>query len=560
MKIRLNKNSSKNSVNKDEFIKLDLKNNTKILPVEPINEIIDLNEQFNKERQNSKYYRISGVINSLFTNVLFNVSGDKSWAAFNNPLFRDRTFPPNKLLTDSEDLTYKESINKHLKNKNGWFGYINPIIGDGNLCGWVDMEPARNKFSLSTQNGLKNWDLTITYPASNESINGDITYNGLLIVSHKLTIIGNRSSTTFGTPVKHGLSQGEKVRLTGIEGNNGIYTVIRTGEDNGDNKEYYFSVAISEKLLKVNGPRMIRIYNGSESQYYFRKFKKIPVRNGNDELKTDDYEIFKSAFSKSIYGDVTHQFIINEDIDITNVKDNLGRPLSEIYLTLIKTDSDGIFTSVKSGILMPFINEIINSKTVPDIREITNLPSSHIPLDTDVKINNNIFYGDVCEYNILELKEKILGIVNHRFNTINRETSNVVLPNINLEGSNLNLESRNEGYIYHPHFKIKLREFSSYIEQGNIKTINLPSYAINVGDGRYLWRDLLDIGINDIKENVVDYPYVNGVHYINSNFSISLKRQDPFNLYGILHTKFPSDNPTIIMNDNLLIKKSENAC
>ena len=431
------------------------------------------------------------------------------------------------------------------------------------------MEPNRKLFSLSPRNNVKNWEWTVTYPAQNvHDIN--IINNGILLIDSNSTIIGNRTMLTFTTPIKHGLSQGEGVDLANLTDDNifdGAYTVVRLGEDNGDNKEYHFSVEISGATSLTANARMSRIFNGRKSFYYVRRFKKINVRVGNDEIENDDYEIFPLAFSQNIYEDKVNHFVINEDIDISGLKDNLGRPLSEIFVTIIKTDSGGKFTNIKSGIDIPLISGIESNAGIPDIRRITNftgittsaITTSHIPLDLNVKITDDGFYGDVAEYNIFEQKEKILAEVNHRFNTPNRETTGTLI-DVDFSGTQIDLGVRYEGFVYKPHHKIKIREYSSYIEEGTASTLDKPSYAIDVLDGRFLWGDLLDIGLNDIQETILDYPFLNGTHYINTNISLPLKRQDPFGFYGLQYKKFPADNPGILLDDTIIIKKSQDVC
>jgi len=119
-KHRLNKSSSQRSVNVDGYSKISLSSNYNLLPIGEVNKIINSAEQFNEERRNSNLYRLSGSISPLFTNVLFNTSGESSWKSFNNNLFRDRTFPPDGIsLDDEEDFTYLEAIEAHLKEDDG---------------------------------------------------------------------------------------------------------------------------------------------------------------------------------------------------------------------------------------------------------------------------------------------------------------------------------------------------------------------------------------------------------------------------------------------------------
>ena len=171
-------------------------------------------------------------------------------------------------------------------------------------------------------------------------------------------------------------------------------------------------------------------------------------------------------------------------------------------------------------------------------------------------MSNNDFYGDICEYSKYEAKETILLPVMHRFNTIDRETT--VLKGITDGVIN---GPRNEGYIYQPHYQIKIREFSNYVEQGDSSIVGIPEYAENLGDDRYLWRDFLDIGYNDGQEETIDYPFLNGAHYIYNNICFVVKRQDPFGNYGLLYTKsFPRDSSGKSVGDKFTIKNSGDAC
>jgi len=422
------------------------------------------------------------------------------------------------------------------------------------------MEPTRDKFSLSPQVGLRNWELALTYPAAKESKEGDITYMGLFIINSEQALVGDRLMMSFTTPVKHGLSQGEKVKLTGLLTNNGTYTVVRLGKSNGDYQEYVFTVDITEEIVLGDNPRMIRIYDGRQSTYYFRKFKKITSKLDSEGATNNDYEIFPLAFSQNVFEDNNNHFVINEDVDIAGLVDCHKRPLSELYITLIKTDSNNTFTQIKSGLDMPYITGALGNTTLPNIRLITNSSVSNEELDSDVKITDDTFYGDVAEYNFLELKEKVLGEVRHRFNTKNRISTSTLLNDTDFNDTKVDLGIRYEGYLYKPHHKIKIRDFSSYVEQGNSNTLNMPNYKAPLDGGRYLWRDLLDIGTNDAKESTVDYPFLNGAHYINSEILFKVRRQDPFGLYGLQYTGFPADRPGNMIDDNIIIKESQDVC
>jgi hypothetical protein len=571
---------TRESVNKDAYFKVQFNNSERLLPPGEINKVLDVGEQFNRERQECPYYRIYGKINPLISNVLFNLTGADSWQTFSTRLFINNTFD-----SDDEYLTYEEAIKKHLKEIDGWYGYFDPDFTKAALCEFYDMEPKRKRFSFipdranptsASNSSVKNWELTITYPYSADTkhplING-----GILLVQKEDVIVGSRKMTALSVPVSHNLEEGDIVRLTGTT-NDKDYVVKRVGLDNGDLKKYFFCIDIDPTTIDIGAnSRMIKIVNDIPCQYYFRKFKKIKTKS-SAVIETDDYEVFKLAFSENIYVDAIEQFVFNEDIDVSDLTDNLGRPLSELYLTIIKTDSNNIFTKVSSGIESPyltFLNTANNNqylKNIPVIQKIHNVSSApsqtFTALELDVKVNDNDFYGDVVEYNLINVEEVVLSDVYYRFSTINRETSSNTTVNITntiIDGGTTNLSytinaPRPEGYYYKAHHLIRIRDYSNYIEEGDENTQDKPDYSVNLGDGRYVWRDLLDIGSTDVKTEYVDYPFLNGAHYMYNSYCFEVKRQDPFDNWDMYYSKFPADPIGNTTNLKFKLNSSDNVC
>lgn len=403
--------------------------------------------------------------------------------------------------------------------------------------------------------------------------------NGLLIIDMESLTISERNMTGFAVPCKHNLSIGDVVEISNTTGYDGQYTVYSTGLANGDLKDYYFVIDIPTTGSINNNSRMNKIVDETRVNYYFRIFTKIKTKT-TPIIETDDYETYQAGFSENFYNDAITQFVFNEEIDVSNLKDNLGRPLSEIYLTTVKTSSNNLFTKVKSGIETPFISNLNNSGQlrwlldVPVIQKIHNggsLPyESHTPLENDISPIAFSFYGDVVEYNNSTLLETVLADVQHRFNTNNRELTNndidEVYGTVTEVGQtqpltkSLSLGPRQEGYFYKPHYQIKIRNFSNYIEEADSTVDMIPSYAVIRDDGKYIWRDLLSIGFNDGETNILDYPFLNGSHYRYQNYCFSLKRQDPYALWGLLYTKFPSDQTGDRITDRFTVKSSDDVC
>ena len=69
--------------------------------------------------------------------------------------------------------------------------------------------------------------------------------------------------------------------------------------------------------------------------YYFRKFKKLKSVIG-DDIRSD---VNKIAFAKNIYGDDVAQVVFTDDIDIEGLLDHNGRPVSDIFFTIVKRNA-----------------------------------------------------------------------------------------------------------------------------------------------------------------------------------------------------------------------------
>lgn len=593
LKYKINENSAKDVTNQETFLNVGFTGERKLLPVGEINHIVDVGDEFYKERNKSSLYRLQGTVSPLFSNSLMNVTTVPIISTNTNINITNKNngldiFIADKFIKDQasssvstvtfinqtgrEDLTYQQSLNTYLKEKDGWFGFTDPDITKSGFCDFFDIEPTRDRFELNSSVSVKGWELTVTYPYESDNTH-HVVSGGLLIVSAASVLVGGRPMIALSTSTQHGLENGDRVRLTGMTSSyNGDHTVKRLGLDNGDYLANYFVIDVTPTTIGVinNNGRMKKIINGEPSTYYLRKFKKI--------LEKNDYEMYPLGFSKNIFNDTNYQFIINKDIDVKfnssgdEIRDNLGRPLSELYVTFIKTDSNGMFGPIKSGLDLEFIEGNLTDTKLSNVRRIHDGPTSwtgftsHDTLlgENDIYnqfTNKDWFYGDVVEYNRFTLRETKLANVLHRFNTTNRETAN---------STTLAKGPRREGYLYNPHHLFKIREFSLYIEQGDDKTGGIPDYSeyLGVNDGRYLWRDFLDIGLYDVEGVDLNYPFTNGAHYIHQNICLMTTRQDPFGQYDLYYYGDntgngpfdPSDPRGDALTDNFTIKKAQDVC
>lgn len=129
----------------------------------------------------------------------------------------------------------------------------------------------------------------------------------------------------------------------------------------GDDRKTYYLLNHKYVNLDDNAQDLSykRVIDGEEMKYYVRVFSRIPNWKGCDTEVTPetiydnekqllaryqtlehDFEnhISQLAFAKNIYGDDIAEIVYTDDIDISYLKDNLGRPVSSIFLTILKNN------------------------------------------------------------------------------------------------------------------------------------------------------------------------------------------------------------------------------
>ena len=126
-----------------------------------------------------------------------------------------------------------------------------------------------------------------------------------------------------------------------------------------DNKKYYVingRINIDETAQNISYKKVI---GGVEVDYYVRIFSKLPNFKFSDTKPTenelyksgstliDDYQsvkeefeshVSKLAFARNIYGDKESEIVFTDNIDLTGLKDNRGKPITTLYLTIIKNN------------------------------------------------------------------------------------------------------------------------------------------------------------------------------------------------------------------------------
>jgi hypothetical protein len=312
------------------------------------------------------------------------------------------------------------------------------------------------------------------------------------------------------------------VKLFDIESICGIIEEEESSEESEDineAKEKKLGLRLRDGSVDTNEVHFFyrKIENGYDNKYYFRKFKKmydyeyVELRNCDNDTACTEYEkqiwdeaqeeavkIIKEpsvitednpkyirfgndyfmkverpltytqnkiAFAENIYGDRIAQVIFNDDICISGLKDNLGRPLSSVYFTAIKTNrghkewynsgntsGDSVEYSHCFGEITSGLDMVEDSgATNYNVRKLYNVFSGEcaemapeyldglliamsgapvgdyidgtpLPIESGITMDDfSEFYGDIVEYSKTNFLETTIEKVYHRFNTAQRE-------------------------------------------------------------------------------------------------------------------------------------------
>lgn len=265
---------------------------------------------------------------------------------------------------------------------------INRPINSRSACDFVDMYPDRTLFSFNPkvntyQKRLEyNWKYCITYPWKSTTNHPLIFGNGVngLKANYVVKSIGLNGSSKylFRMLLPHNLTANEQffLYIDGVKMASPL-TVAAVGDLQGEETEHVFYVSgdeIAEELglepditreeldsfnEQINGHefRIRRLVGDFESSYYIRIFRKLPNFRYEKELPTDDtieeitedlyankrteFEnyLYPLGFQSTIYNDKSTQITFTDNISVPVLKDNLGRPLSEVFFTIIKNNA-----------------------------------------------------------------------------------------------------------------------------------------------------------------------------------------------------------------------------
>lgn len=571
---------NKSSVDKDIIINVPFEGKNKEILESDRNSSIKLNEVFNSERQASSIFRLTFNVNFFYeNNIIGTMDQNSGHVPFLNEIYR---------------------VNPSYTN-NIWSGY--PQHQEFNF---IREDVNTQQFSFQPKSASTyNWLFYITYPFERITnfnlryINGPIdeTWNvgsGLLGTVNRI-IVDGQAIIRIETPFDHGIGENEFLEITGVNDpyefmfpgfNDNVYEVHYLGDGTFDSEKRVINILdIGYPQTLFQGAtclikRVMNKENRSEttSKYYIRNHKVLTFL---DDV-TNVYNAFQENPFKNEkhfeYGALTYDgqekvkmrnntrsynISNNKDIDVSGLLDNNGKPLTEFFITIINKGYGGWFHGVDNptnDLVLPSSIKKgwefnIGNGTSNDWWRTTN-SGSDSGLESEWYINggNRFYYtksletgdtlmGDICEYNDYEQKERVVS------KYINKMRYNQSYFNVNVN-PNIYMNNNLPGFYYQPHFEVKIRDFSSYIETSKNSLISsyeplnnfsgtisedIPPYSyFSLFDNSWRWRDIYTYGYVDSEGNGVDNPFVNNSHYVTSFIN--------FRLFSDIESYVPYDN------------------
>lgn len=554
----------------DLSIRLNLDESKNLLREDDRNIILDVSKLYEKERNESKSYKIYGKLKMVFRNLY---SGTTEYPPLKENLY---------LVGDGSNHNYTGFIpyNEFAILRKDVLREVNtPISGDTftnftqNIL--LTTQNTKHKTITPITAPYHNWNLYLSYVYDKDTsfpmkytLSGNTFHSFLSSDGIPFRVTVNGSYYVLTSPVEHGMSQGEYIIISGNSLNNSVnvsgrtFYITKVGNETYNSEKYVVNISLSQIPQNVLNDgdvvvckRCLDIKNisGTTSEYYVHKHKTLTTINDyimdkagfespiweterkllfENYLGVNDYLVERNNMEALIY-DFKEPFVL------TGITNNLGYTPTDIYLTIVFRNANGYFDyPPKIGYRFNFHDTWVDQHFSGSSVNENNLTyTNYQNLGYNFKCGeplpkNSVLYGAFVEYNDYEFKERIVSEAYHKFNSPKPNNGQIIFehgqydPNVYSGVSSDNMV----GLYYQPHYRIKLRQLSPYVENANTdKVYDLPENAKYYPDENlWKWRDLYEHGFIDDLDFGTDYPFINGLHYIKTDINFYLRNEKSF--------------------------------
>lgn len=551
-------------------IRIDLKNTSNTIKENEKNIVLDVAEQNNKERNASIKYKIYGKIKMIFDNFY---SGNTDYLPLKDKLF---------LVGDGSTTDYTGHIpynefaflrNDLLREKN--IPSIEETIINFEQNIELTSENTKHTTITDVNAPYQNWNVYLSYVYSGDTsypmtytLSGNTDYNFVSGDGIPFILSSNGNYYTLTSPVEHGMNAGEYIILCGQTLNNSvpikdrIFTIDSVGNEISRSEKFVVNI-LKNQFKKTGIPNIDTVYickrcldikniTGTTSEYYVHKHKIL--------TDTNDYILDKVGFESSIWRDekklIFENYSGENDVIVeknrmesciydfktpfylSGLTNNLGYTPTELYTTIIFRNGNGYFNyPLKVGYKFNFHDSWIDkhfdgTKSNETELEFTNFFKNQNSVTYNFKSGSTLEQGSILngafvEYNEVEMRERIISESYHKMTiSPNIFDHNQDDPTYYSGASLTNLV----GLYYQPHYRVKLRQLSPYIEKAKTNDIlNLPENTRYIdSEGVWAWRDLYEHGFIDSDGFGTDYPFINGIHYVKLDINFYLRNEKNF--------------------------------
>jgi hypothetical protein len=556
-----------NADEEDIDVRLNLDEQRNLLREGDRNIVLDIAELFNKERNESKNYKIHGKIKMVFRNLY---SGTTSYSPLRKELYLNGDGFDNDF---SGYLPYNEfAFLRHDVVREVYTGFTGTDLTDDidsssfvltGYTGHTTLTPIHAPYH--------NWNIYLSYVYSGDTnhsmiytLSGATKTQGINIITFKsgdgipFRVTTGTTYITLTSPVEHGISKGEYLLLSG---KTEVLYITDVGNETYNSEKYVLNILKNDiptgitftNNTLVVGKRCIDKNNitGTTSQYYVHKHKiltsskdyimdkigfespiweeekKLLYKNSSNE---EDYLVQGNRMESVVY-DFKEPFVL------TGLTNNLGYTPTDLYVTIFLRNGNGYFDyPPKVGWKFNFHNDWIDyqfSGTTTGNTDssfgtgttfTSNSGTAGFISGNTLSVGVSGITGAFIEYNVSELKERTISEAYHKFTSPTTIFDYGQTTSLNLQGAGVNNKM---GLIYQPFYGVKIRQLSPYIETSNTNEIlNLPEnvkYFEN--EGLWKWRDLYDQGFIDQDGYGTSYPFINNIHYIKNDINFYIRNE-----------------------------------